>query len=123
MSLKTGRELLNSDNIPNVRLAKDGSGRWVLFDGHHSLLAYLFTGKKNLHDIPHMIIVNEKTGHVSDEEIGAFFGEHAAGFANGEWFEHVINWQAPKSRQLRQRKQKNMGELYGAMAGSQEKTA
>jgi hypothetical protein len=45
-----------------------------------------------------------------------FFGSHANKIRNREWRSYVINWQAPINEQLCPRIQKNMGELYDALA-------
>jgi hypothetical protein len=120
MTLETGKHLVNKEKIPNIRLTKTVCGKWVLFDGHHSLLAYFFIGKKKLHEVPHLIIVNKELGYVNNDEICTFFGKHAVSIKSDEWANYVINWQASISEQLCKRVQKTMGELYESLAGTKK---
>ncbi len=104
--IKSGKEIFSSDGFPNVKLVSKDN-KWILFDGHHTLLAYMIEDKQFLHEIPHMIVKNQDKD-VSDEEISVFFGEHSE---KANWKEYVINWQASKEEQLCKRIQNNMGEL------------
>lgn len=107
-AIRQGKEILSDEKkIPNVRLVKTKDNKHVLFDGHHSMLAYMFCGRQYLHKIPH-IIVEDEDKCITDEEIKVFFGEHAD---KADWKEHTINWQEEKEKQLCKRIQKNMGEL------------
>lgn len=112
--IKCGKEVLSPDGLPNIKLVKIKSNEWVLFDGHHSLLAYMVTGRKYLNEVPHLIVENED-GYVSDKEILVFFGAHSKKLKDSNWREYVINWQAPKEKQLCKRIQKNIGELLDSI--------
>ena len=57
--IKSGKPILSPKGLPNIKLVKTTQTEWILFDGHHSLLAYMITGKTFLHVIPHLIIENE----------------------------------------------------------------
>jgi hypothetical protein len=103
-AIKQGKEVISSEGIPNIRLVKT-KDKHVLFDGHHSMLAYMHCGKEYLHEIPHIIVEDEC---ITDEEIKVFFGEHAD---KADWKKHTINWQAEKEKQLCKRIQNNMGEV------------
>jgi hypothetical protein len=46
-AIKSGKHIL-SRGIPNIKLVKTGDGQLLLFDGHHSMLAYISTGKAYL---------------------------------------------------------------------------
>ena len=87
---------------------------WILFDGHHSLLSYMIAGRTYLHEIPHLVIEDENC-HVNDKEILIFFGTHSKKLNNSNWRKYVINWQAPKDRQLCKREQNNMGEFLDSI--------
>jgi hypothetical protein len=104
-AVRQGKEILSNENIPNVRLVKTKDNKHILFDGHHSMLAYMHCGKQYLHEIPHIIVEDE---YITDEEIKVFFGKHAD---KADWKEHTINWQEEKEKQLCKRIQKNMGEV------------
>ncbi len=108
------KHILSESGLPNVRLVKDINNKWILFDGHHSILAYIYSGKKYLSEIPHLI-VEDKGGYVSDKDIHVFFGEHAIKLEGKDWRNYVINWQAQKEKQLCKRGQNNMGELFEAI--------
>lgn len=109
--IKSGKDILFSSGIPNIKLVEACRNEWVLFDGHHSMLAYMILGRKYLSEVPHLIIRN-KTGYVKDSEIHVFFGVHSKKLRDSDWRDYVINWQQPKEKQLCMRVQENMGELY-----------
>ena len=110
-AIKAGKHIL-SCGIPNVKLVKTREGQLLLFDGHHSMLAYMTAGKTYLEEIPYMIITGKEKGCVEDKDIIVFYGEHASDIEGCNWKEKVINWQAAKEKQLCKRIQKNMGELF-----------
>lgn len=113
--IKSGKEILSPHGLPNIKLVKTKYFEWILFDGHHSLLSYMIAGRSYLHEVPHVIIEN-KNGHVNDKEILVFFGSHSKILKDSDWRKHVINWQAPKEKQLCKREQKNMGELFNSIS-------
>ena len=113
--IKSGKEILSSRGLPNIKFVKTKYSEWVLFDGHHSLLSYMIAGRSYLHEIPHLIVENEN-GHVNDKEILIFFGIHSKILNDSDWRKYVINWQAPKEGQLCKREQKNMGELFNSIS-------
>ena len=108
--IDAGKDILHPSELPNIKLVKTKNNEFVLFDGHHSLLAYMFVGRKYLYDVPHLIIMNPK-GYVTDNELLVFFGPVAHKLKGLDWRDYCINWQAPKERQLCKRIQRNMGEL------------
>ena len=109
--IKTGTHIF-SRGIPNIKLVKTRNNQLLLFDGHHSMLAYMAAGRIYLEEIPHMIIFDKEKGYVEDKDIIVFYGEHAADIEDYNWKEKAINWQAAKDRQLSKRVQKNMGQLF-----------
>jgi hypothetical protein len=111
----SGNDVFNNNGLPNVRLVKTKEDLLVLFDGHHTTLAYMLTGRKYLHEIPHLIVSAGERGYVSDKEICAFFGEHANKVKGNDWREKVINWHTKKEKQLCKRVQRNMGELFNSL--------
>lgn len=113
--ITSGGDIFSPEGLPNVKLVKSKDKKWILFDGHHSLLAYMLSGKKYLDEVPHLIVENEKKEYVEDKEIHVFFGEHAKKLKNKDWRNYVINWQAPKEQQLQSRIQRDMGELLEAL--------
>jgi len=115
LTIKTGKDIFNVNGMPNIKLVNTKSQKLVLFDGHHSLLAYMFSGKTYLHETPHIIVEDEKKGYVEDEEIIVFFGQHKKKIMSKDWRNYVINWQSPKNMQLEKRIQNNMGELYDSI--------
>lgn len=44
--IRTGKDILSPKGLPNIKLVKTEQSEWILFDGHHSLLAYIIAGKK-----------------------------------------------------------------------------
>lgn len=110
-SIKSG-EHIQSIGIPNIKIVLTKDNDLILFDGHHSMLAYMLIGKRYLHEILHMLIYDENSGYIEDRDILVFYGDHSNKIENDNWREYVINWQAAKEKQLSIRIQKNMGELF-----------
>jgi hypothetical protein len=113
-SIKSG-EHIHSFGIPNIKLVVIKERELLLFDGHHSMLAYMLVGKKYLNEIPHLIIKDEDKGYIQDKDILVFYGKHAKNMRDGNWREYVINWQTVEEKQLSSRIQKNMGELFSVI--------
>jgi len=113
-AIKSGKHIF-FQGIPNVKLVKTKDNQLLLFDGHHSMLAYMNSGKTYLEEIPHMIIADEDKGYIDDKDIVVFYGEHAKAIKNYGWKQYVINWQAVKEKQLCRRVQRDMGELFCAI--------
>jgi hypothetical protein len=108
--IKQKRDILHPTELPNIKLVRTWENEWVLFDGHHTVLAYMSVGKKYLDEVPHLVVANDNgSGCVDDEEISIFFGKHKV---EGDWRKYCINWQVKKDEQLCKRIQRNMGELF-----------
>ncbi len=112
--IKSGNDILSPSILPNIKLVKTVQSEWILFDGHHSLLSYMIAGRTYLHEIPHLVIEDENC-YVNNKEILIFFGTHSKKLNDSNWRKYVINWQAPKERQLCKREQNNMGELLDSI--------
>ena len=112
--IKNGKDILSPCGLPNIKLVKTKHSEWILFDGHHSLLSYMIAGRKYLHEVPHFVVEN-RSGYINDKEILIFFGLHSSKFHDSNWRNYVINWQAPREKQLCKREQNNMGELLRFM--------
>jgi hypothetical protein len=102
--IKQGQDIFENKIWPNIKLAQTNEGL-ILFDGHHSLLAYMAVGKKYLWEIPYILVSN-----CSDSEIKVVFGK-----LNGDWKKEVVNWQASLEEQLCIRREKNLGELFNSL--------
>ena len=112
--IKTGSNIFLR-GIPNIKLVKTENKQLLLFDGHHSMLAFMAAGRTYLEEIPYMIIFDKAKGYVEDKDIVVFYGKHAADIEEYNWKEKAINWQAAKERQLCKRVQKNMEQLFCAV--------
>lgn len=113
-AIESGKDIF-SLGIPNVKLVKTKDNELLLFDGHHSMLAYMNAGKKYLEEIPHMIIEDKDKGYIDDKDIIVFYGEHSKEIPNHDWRQYVIDWQAVKEKQLCRRVQRDMGQLFCAI--------
>tara|TARA_Y100000310_G_scaffold296993_1_gene329678 strand:+ start:2706 stop:3377 length:672 start_codon:yes stop_codon:yes gene_type:complete len=105
--LKTGKPVLSNSGLPNVKLAKLDNN-YVLFDGHHTILAYMLANKEYLNQIPYLIV----SENITDNTIKQFFIEHSNKLKNKNWRNYVVNWQVQKNKQLCGKIQKNIGELF-----------
>lgn len=114
LKIKKGENILQPSGLPNIKLARLRLKDLLVFDGHHSLLAYMAAGKIFLDEIPH-IIVSGKKGFLKNEEILIFWGQHASKIPSKDWKLFVINWQNPENKQTCPRKHNNMGELFDAL--------
>lgn len=111
-ALENRRHILASSGMPNIKIFKARNSQLYLFDGHHSMLAYMMNGKRYLNEVPYLLIEKKDGGYILDENFKNFFGQHLKYKRREKWDSYTINWQAPKSRQLCVRDQKNMGELF-----------
>ena len=111
--IKLGKHIFNKSGIPNIKIIKSDKGELILFDGHHSILAYMLNNKKNLNEIIYLII--ERKGGFDDEKIKEFFIEHKDKLKDKDWREFAINWQADEEKQLGERKEKSIGEVFESL--------
>lgn len=111
-SISRGRHALARSGMPNVKIFKTKKNKYFLFDGHHSVLAYMTAGKRYLDSIPHLLIERSNQGRIIDADIYHFFGGLLAPGRGLDWLKYTVNWQAPKKKQLCPRLQKNMGEVF-----------
>ena len=109
-----GRHLFAKSGIPNIKLIKGENNEWIIFDGHHTLMTYLFLKRTKLSQIPHLVI-NGENGFFQDECINVFFGDHSKKLKNQNWRDYVINWNVPLNKQLSIRKRNSIGELFEAV--------
>lgn len=110
-----GGEVLHPSGLPNVKVVLTRFGERLLFDGHHTVIAYMATGREYLDEIPHLV-VQDANGHVEAASVLAFFGIHARELSASNWRDHVIRWRAPPERQLCKRSLKSVGELFESLA-------
>ena len=108
--IKSGGNIVKSDGLPNIKLARLRGNDFLVFDGHHSILAYMATGKIFIDEIPY-IVVSGSRGYLKNVEILVFWGHHAARIPVKNWRNFVINWQDSQN-QITIRTRRNMGELF-----------
>ncbi len=109
--IEAGSHVLMPDGLPNVKVARTGRNELVCFDGHHSLLAYMMAGRTYLQEVPHLLVTGSSGKGIKDEEVHAFFGDHAGEIRDKNWRNYTISWTNSPEGQLEKRKQENMGEL------------
>ncbi|UCH63906.1 MAG: hypothetical protein JSU77_05560 [Fidelibacterota bacterium] len=109
-----GGDVLHVSGLPNMKVVVTWENETVLFDGHHTVMAYLATGRNYLDEVPHLIVHDGKR-RVADREILVFFGTHSKELTPSDWRDYVINWQAPADHQLCWRTQGNVGELFDTL--------
>ncbi len=109
-----GGDVLRASGLPNVSVVMTSENETVLFNGHHTVMAYMAAGCNYLDEVPHMVVHNGG-GCVADREILMFFGTHSKQLTPSDWRDYVIDWQASADGQLRRRIQLNAGELFDSL--------
>ncbi len=113
--IESGREVVMPGGLPNVKVVKIKGGEFVLFDGHHSTLAYMFAGRKYLDQVPHLRLTYSEGRGVKEEECHVFYGEHRKKFPGKDWRSYTLNWSSSSENQLEKREQENMAQLLEAL--------
>ncbi|MBW2994835.1 hypothetical protein KY312_00635 [Candidatus Woesearchaeota archaeon] len=103
-----------TDKFPNIKLAQISDDEYVIFDGHHSMLAFMLVGRKYLHEIPHLVVRNADSC-ISPSELCVCFGHHADKIKPENWRKYTIKWEEQEDKQLCKRIQNNMKELFEAV--------
>jgi hypothetical protein len=106
--------ILEKDALPNIKLVLAPNNRLLLFDGHHSLLAYYANGRQTLQEIPHLILSTHDSLPVTAVEISFFFPADARNQIVSNWERYAVNWQAPIGQQIENRQLNSMSELAAA---------
>jgi hypothetical protein len=109
-----GGDVLRASGLPNVSVVMTSESETVLFDGHHTVMAYMAAGCNYLDEVPHLVVHNG-SGCVEDREILVFFGTHSKQLTPSDWRDYVIDWQASADCQLRRRIQVSAGELFDSL--------
>lgn len=109
-----GGNIVKSNGFPNIKIARVREKNLLVFDGHHSLLAYMASGKIFLDQIPH-IVVSGNRSILKNAEILVFWGPHAPEISASHWKNWVINWQTQGKNQIKIRTRRNMGELFDVL--------
>jgi hypothetical protein len=113
--LSLGKEIFHENGLPNCKLVLLADNKLLLFDGHHTMLAYVRSGKKLLKDIPHLIVSRQQLKPVSPEDIAHFFPKEAKKLILENCLNYVVNWQADPGKQVEERRVKSIGELAAAL--------
>jgi hypothetical protein len=106
--------IFSNSGLPNVKLVKTLNNNWVVFDGHHTINAYMLNEIRFLSEIPHLIVETDSI-YFKEESIKLFYGKHAKKLKNQNWSNYVINWNEINKNQLTLRKHKNFGELNNSI--------
>ena len=115
-NLKVGQDILERDQLPNIKLVVAPNQKLLLFDGHHSLLSYFYHGKRFMREIPYIIISSENYREVSSEEISYFFPENSREEIMKDWKRFTVNWQANVGEQLEVRKVYSIADLASELS-------
>ena len=105
------RHIKEADQLPNIKLVVAEENKLLLFDGHHSLLAYFLEGRKFLREVPYLVVSKPDYQPVSTEEIAMFFPAAKRGLVKENWRKYTVNWQSSVNNQLEQRGVNNFKEL------------
>lgn len=115
-----GKEIIHENGLPNCKLVLLPNEKLLLFDGHHTMLAYVASGKKLLRDIPHLVISREKIAPVSSVDIASFFPKNSQKEVLADWSKYVVNWQNSPAKQLEERQTQTIGELAATLSDRDE---
>lgn len=74
--IKHNRLVINDNGLPNIKLVLAPDKHLLMFDGHHTALAYLLAGKKFLHETPYILLSNARQP-LSPREISYFFPKNS----------------------------------------------
>ncbi|HUD20527.1 MAG TPA: hypothetical protein VMQ44_00450 [Candidatus Saccharimonadales bacterium] len=107
--IKNGGLVMNSNGLPNIKVVLAPGKKWLMFDGHHTALAYLLAGKRYLHETPYISMSNAGIPFGA-QEISYFFPEDFRARVKEDWFKYTVNWQSPKDK-AELRVQKTLGDL------------
>lgn len=113
-SIKADQHVLDSGELPNVKLIVAPDGRLLLFDGHHTLIAYYQHGHRQLGEVPHLVISDPDDGPVTVSELVPFFPLSEKEKVLNAWQDYAVNWQQPTAQQLEPRQVFNFAELADA---------
>lgn len=113
--IDSGRDILAEDQIPNSKLVRTKKNETVLFDGHHTVLAYMIAGRQYLAQIPHLLIADNNGNGLSDREILVFFGRFSDFLSDKNWRRYRINWNHSPNGKLEPRRQTTLGDLREAI--------
>tara|TARA_Y100000310_G_scaffold229196_1_gene231605 strand:+ start:297 stop:884 length:588 start_codon:yes stop_codon:yes gene_type:complete len=108
LDIKSGEDIFEFENFPNVHLIKNGT-EVVVSNGHHTLFAYLGAGKKFLSDVPYILV---ESSEMKPKEFLVFFGEHKNKMKANDWKKYCVDWNVSESNQLEPRKQETIGEVF-----------
>lgn len=114
-SINDGHEIMHDSGLPNMKMVVTPDSRLLLFDGHHTALAYLKSGKKTLDEIPHTIISRPIFLPITAAEISYFFPLEHRKEVLEDWLKFTVNWQAAAPHQVEQRAVTTIGELAVAL--------
>ena len=109
--ISSGEEVFEKDGLPNIKLVVAPNNKLLIFDGTHTLIAYLLQGKRLLSSVPYLVISADKFAPVTAQEISTFFPEESREKIESKWSEWVVNWQAELGSQTEKREFNTMGEL------------
>lgn len=95
--VKRGDLVMNNNGLPNIKLVLAPDKRLLMFDGHHTALAYLLAGKNYLHETPYISMSNSGVP-LGTQEISYFFPEDFRDEVKENWLKYTVNWQAPTEK-------------------------
>lgn len=113
-SLTKGLNLLDRNELPNVKLVVAPDKKLLLFDGHHSLLTYFSHGKQLLQEVPYLVVSNSGLKPVSSGTISYFFPDEARDLVKKNWENYTVNWHAQDGKLFEKRKVHSLKELSSA---------
>lgn len=118
-----GQHIVHDSGAPNIKIVIAPDNRPLLFDGHHTALAYLAAGKSHLSDVPYAVVAHPGGRSVSSSELTVLYPESAKAAIESNWSTYVVNWQADASKQLEPRKIETLGQLALALGEADEGTS
>lgn len=100
--------------LPNVHILAVWPGKYVIVNGHHTILAYQQMAQADWSKIPYVIVEDKEQTYFNPQELMCAFNQLASQIKPEDWQQYSINWRVGQGI-LEPRRQKNMAELFTAV--------
>jgi len=122
-----GEHIKETEYLPNIKIALCPDDKLLLFDGHHTMLAYYLSGYKDLGKIPHIIVSENKDKPLQIDKIAYFFQpenpKNAKKILGDNWFDFTVNWQSSNGLHIEKRRVQSIEQLANELSERNKSTS